>query len=167
MMLIKNLKESRKKLDIKQKDVAKLFKVDISTVSGWETGKDMIPLRKLIDYANYFNYSLDYLFGISKENIAYEPLTINLEVIAKNLKRIRKNNNMNQAYVAKRINTSQSAYSHYETATNLITTTFLFNLTKVYDKFSIDELLGRKKIKSDQVTYFFAVFPNSYILIKK
>jgi len=165
--LIKNLKESRKKLDIKQKDVAKLFKVDISTVSGWETGKDMIPLRKLIDYANYFNYSLDYLFGISKENIAYEPLTINLEVIAKNLKRIRKNNNMNQAYVAKRINTSQSAYSHYETATNLITTTFLFNLTKVYDKFSIDELLGRKKIKSDQVTYFFAVFPNSYILIKK
>ena len=111
MMLIKNLKESRKKLDIKQKDVAKLFKVDISTVSGWETGKDMIPLRKLIDYANYFNYSLDYLFGISKENIAYEPLTINLEVIAKNLKRIRKNNNMNQAYVAKNQYFSISLFS--------------------------------------------------------
>jgi len=113
-MLIKNLKESRKKLDIKQKDVAKLFKVDISTVSGWETGKDMIPLRKLIDYANYFNYSLDYLFGISKENIAYEPLTINLEVIAKNLKRIRKNNNMNQAYVAKRINTKTDFFMTFK-----------------------------------------------------
>ncbi len=145
MLLTKNLKESRKKLNIKQKDVAELFQIDISTVSGWETGKDMIPLRKLVDYANYFNYSLDYLFGISNENISYEPLTINLEVIAKNLKKIRKKNNMNQTYVAKRINTSQSAYSHYETATNLITTTFLFNLTKVYDAFSIDELLGRKK----------------------
>lgn len=147
MMLIINLRKSRELLKIKQKDVAKILKVDVSTVSGWETGKDMIPLKKLVEYSNYFHYSLDYLFGINKVNIEYEPLIINLQMIANNLKNIRKQNSLSQEYVAKKINTTQSAYSHYETATNLITTTFLFNLTKIYDSFSIDEVLGREKIE--------------------
>lgn len=145
MILVVNLRKSRKLLDIKQKDVANIFDVDISTVSGWETGKDMIPLKKLVEYANYFDYSLDYLFGISKENIPYKPLTIDLNVVANNLRKVRNLNNLSQEYIAKRINTTQSAYSHYETATNLITTTFLFNLTRIYDSFSIDEVLGRQK----------------------
>lgn len=49
-MIVKNLRESREMLDIKQKDVAKIFNVNFSTVSGWETGKDTIPLKRLIDY---------------------------------------------------------------------------------------------------------------------
>ena len=35
----------------------------------------------------YFNYSLDYLFGLTRTNDTnYLPLTINLDLIAKNLK---------------------------------------------------------------------------------
>ena len=60
-MIIKNFKESRELLDIKQKDIAEFFGVHFSTVSGWETGKDTIPLERLIDYANKYNYSLDYV----------------------------------------------------------------------------------------------------------
>ena len=66
-MIIKNLRESRERLDLKQIDVAKIFPVANSTVSGWETGKDTIPLKNLIKYANYYNYSLDYLFGLSNK----------------------------------------------------------------------------------------------------
>ena len=65
-MIVKNLKESRERLDLKQVDIAKIFPVTKYTVSGWETGKDTIPLRRLIQYANHYNYSLDYLFGLSK-----------------------------------------------------------------------------------------------------
>ena len=109
-------------------------KVNFTTVSGWETGKDTIPLKRLIEYANYFNYSLDYLFGLTRTNDTnYLPLTINLDLIAKNLKLLRK------------INTTQASYAHYENAINLIPTTFLYNLTLIYSSFSIDELLGRKK----------------------
>lgn len=147
MMLVVNLKKSRTYLKKKQKDIAEYFQVDISTVSGWETGKDSIPLRKLVQYANKYQYSLDYLFGLEEENKDYKPLIIDLKIIAKNLKDIRKRNHLSQETVAKLINTSQSAYSHYETATNLITTTFLYNLTKIYEPFSIDELLGREKIE--------------------
>ena len=38
----------------------------ILAVSGWETGKDTIPLKRLIKYANHYNLSLDYLFGLTK-----------------------------------------------------------------------------------------------------
>lgn len=145
-MIIKNLRESRELIDKKQKDIAKLMKVNFTTVSGWETGKDTIPLKRLIEYANYFNYSLDYLFGLTRTNDTnYLPLTINLDLIAKNLKLLRKKHNLTQVDVAKKINTTQASYAHYENAINLIPTTFLYNLTLIYSPFSIDELLGRKK----------------------
>lgn len=145
-MIIKNLRESRELIDKKQKDIAELMKVNFTTVSGWETGKDTIPLKRLIEYANYFNYSLDYLFGLTRTNDTnYLPLIINLDLIAKNLKLLRKKHNLTQADVAKKINTTQASYAHYENAINLIPTTFLYNLTLIYSPFSIDELLGRKK----------------------
>lgn len=144
-MIIKNFKYSREELDLKQKDIAKLFNVHFSTVSGWETGKDTIPIERLIDYANHFNYSLDYLFGVTKNNKSYAPLTLDLKLIAKNLRMIRKKNNFTQEQLAKMMNTTQASYSHYENATNMIPTVFLYNLTKIYKPFSIDALLGRKK----------------------
>ena len=145
-MIIKNLRESRELIDKKQKDIAELMKVNFTTVSGWETGKDTIPLKRLIEYANYFNYSLDYLFGLTRTNDTnYLPLTIKLDLIAKNLKLLRKKHNLTQADVAKKINTTQASYAHYENAINLIPTTFLYNLTLIYSPFSIDELLGRKQ----------------------
>lgn len=143
---MKNLRESRELLDLKQKEIAEEFKVNFTTVSGWETGKDTIPLERLVDYANRYNYSLDYLFGLTRDNTEqYEPLVLDLELIAKNLRTLRKKNNLTQEQVAKKINTTQAAYAHYETALNLIPTAFLYNLTELYKPFSIDELLGRKK----------------------
>lgn len=132
-------------LDVKQKDIAELFNVHFSTVSDWETGKDTIPIERLVDYANHYNYSLDYLFGIKNYNEEYLPLTLDLNLIAHNLKILRKKNNYTQEKLAKKLNTNQASYAHYENATNMIPTVFLYNLTTVYKPFSIDKLLGRKK----------------------
>ena len=144
-MIIKNFKYSREMLDVKQKDIAELFNVHFSTVSGWETGKDTIPIERLVDYANHYNYSLDYLFGIKNYNEEYLPLTLDLNLIAHNLKILRKKNNYTQEKLAKKLNTNQASYAHYENATNMIPTAVLYNLTTVYNPFSIDKLLGRKK----------------------
>ena len=46
-MVIKNLKSSREDLDLKQKDISKKLNIHFSTFSGWETGKDTIPLRTI------------------------------------------------------------------------------------------------------------------------
>lgn len=145
-MIIKNLRNSRENIDLKQKEIAEYFNVNYSTISGWETGKDTIPLRRLVEYANHYKFSLDYLFGITKHNDSnYNDLYIDLEIIATNLRTLSKRNGMTQDEVAKKINTSQANYAHYETAVNLIPTTFLYNLTTIYKPFSIDALLGRKK----------------------
>ena len=145
-MIIKNFKLSRENLDLKQKDIAELFSLHFSTVSGWETGKDTIPIERLIEYANEYSLSLDYLFGIVTTNRKYYPIKLDLLQLAHNLTELRLKNKYTQTEVAKKLNTSQSAYSHYETATNIIPTAFIFGLTKIYHPFSIDELFGREKI---------------------
>ena len=144
-MIIKNFKYSREMLDVKQKDIAELFNVHFSTVSGWETGKDTIPIERLVDYANHYNYSLDYLFGIKNYNEEYLPLTLDLNLIAHNLKILRKKNNYTQEKLAKKLNTNQASYAHYENARNLMSLSFLCNLSKIYKDISIDKMLGRKK----------------------
>lgn len=146
-MIVKNLRYSREQLDLKQKDLTGLFNVTYSTISGWETGKDTIPLRQLIKYANKYNYSLDYLFGLKNYNEEYEPLEIDLNIIANNLKQIRKDNKKTQQNISDVLNTSSSAYAHYENARYLIPTSFLYNLSYIYKNFSIDKVLGRKKLK--------------------
>lgn len=149
-MIIKRLRYTRETMDLKQKDLTTLFEVKQATISGWETGMDTIPLKQLIKYANKYNYSLDYLFGIKDINEDYEPLEIDLNTIGKNLRIIRKQHSMTQQDVAEILNTSASGYAHYENAINLIPTTFLFSLSLIYKDFSIDTILGRKKNTSNK-----------------
>lgn len=144
-MIIKRLKYTRESMDLKQKELTELFGVKQSTISGWETGKDTIPLKQLIKYANKYNYSLDYLFGLTDYNENYEPIVIDLNVIGKNLRIIRKQHEKTQQNIADILNTNASGYAHYENGRNLIPTSFLFGLTKIYKNFSIDGVIGRKK----------------------
>lgn len=144
-MMVKRLRETRENLDLKQVDLIDLFGVTYSTISGWETGKDTIPLKQLVKYANKYNFSLDYLLGLTDNNIEYDALVIDLEVLANNLKRLRKQYGKTQQQIADIINTSQSSYAHYENARNLIPLNFLYNLSKIYKDISIDKILGRKK----------------------
>ncbi len=144
-MKVKRLRETRENLDLKQIDLTDLFGVTYSTISGWETGKDTIPLKQLIKYANKYNYSLDYLLGLTDKNIEYKGLKINLNTLATNLRKKRKQYGKTQQQIADIINTSQSSYAHYENARYLMPLNFLYNLSKIYNDLSVDEMLGRKK----------------------
>lgn len=146
-MIIKNLRYTRENLGLKQKDLTTLFNVTYSTISGWETGKDTIPLKQLIKYANKYNFSLDYLFGLTKTNKEYQPLEIDLDIISTNLRAIRKKNKKTQEQIAKVLNTSSGGYAHYENSRYLIPTNFICSLALFYKDFSIDNVLGRKEIK--------------------
>ena len=144
-MLRTRLKDSRERLEMTQKQVALIFGVHESTVSGWETGKDPIPLAKLIKYCNLFDYSLDYILYISNTNDKYEKTyKIDRTLIGKNLRQIRIKNNHSQETVANFIKISQSCYSNYEKGKELINTFALYTIAKTYNV-SIDKLLGRIK----------------------
>lgn len=145
-MIPKNLKLSRENLDIKQKDVADFFNLSKSTISGWENGIDIIPIKKLIMYANKYSLSLDYIFGLKNYNELYSPIILDLNVLASHLLKMRKKHLLTQVQLSKLMNTSQSTYSKYETGQRIIPTIFLCELIRIYSDISIDEIFGRDKI---------------------
>ena len=144
-MLSKRLKFTRERKGMTQVELARLFGISSSTLSGWETKKDTIPFKYLIQYANEYHYSLDYLYGITNKNKEYESIEINPKEIGKNIKILRKIHGDSQRELAQKLNYSFSCICHYETGRTLVSTNFLYALSKKYNNYSIDELLGRKE----------------------
>ena len=143
-MKLDRLRDIRESLELTQADVAKIMKVHRSTFSGWETGKDSIPLQKLNKLCNFYNVSIDYATGLSnnsKNN--YKVNNINPKNVGKNLKILRKQNNLVQKDIFLPLNTTSSTYSAYETGKVLIKTDFLYAIAKKYNS-SMDLLIGKK-----------------------
>ena len=144
-MLGQQLKLIRTYNDIKQKDLSKTLNVSRSTYSGWENGTDSIPLLKLNSFCNYFNISLDYICGLTdKKNYLLYNKEIDTNILANNIKNLRKEKKLTQQFVANKIHVSQSVYSKYELGKVLILTYTLIELAKFYNV-SIDYICGKKK----------------------
>ena len=135
------MKEIRETKELKQWQIANELKVDRSTYAGWETGKDTIPLRKLYELSNYYKISIDYITGLSKKNYyIYSGDSIDLNRVAKNLKKLRIDNNLKQRDIFNMLNIASSSYSVYETGQTLIQTSFIYQIAKKYNS-SIDEII--------------------------
>ena len=57
----------RKEKHISQRAIAPLLHVSQSTYSNWENGKTEPSIKELVDIANFFEVSIDYLVGNSDE----------------------------------------------------------------------------------------------------
>ena len=57
------LKELRIKKNIKQQDLAKALNITKQSVSNWENNKRLPDINTLIQLADFYNCSLDYLVG--------------------------------------------------------------------------------------------------------
>ncbi len=139
-----NLKYIRENLEMTQKELGVVFGVDESTYRGWETGKDIIPLRHLIRFSNLYEVSIDYLLKLSATNTLYEKYKINKEYVGSRLKEVRKKSNLTQSKIAQECMISQTTYSNYEKGYYLVSTITLYTICKKHN-ISIDNLLGRKK----------------------
>ena len=144
MIIPINLKESREIKGLKSKEVSELLNVKKSTVSGYENGYDTIPIKKLIIYAHYTKFSLDFLFGLTKLKYRIKEIAINQNVVSSNLKKLRKEHNYTQKQISEKLNIAQSTESNYENGVNMIPTTYLYALSKIYKPFSIDSLFDNK-----------------------
>lgn len=130
-MLFEKLKEMREYEAKTQNETANLLHVTRSTYAGWETGKDIIPLKKLNDLANIYSVSLDYLVGL---NPVFEkrkhPLYVENQTISENIKAIRSQYEVSQKQLAQKLNTSQPNIHKYESNKSLITTMYAIEITK-------------------------------------
>lgn len=62
-MKITRIRDLREDCDKKQKDLAQYLSVDQSTYSDYENGRINVPIEQLIKIADYYNVSIDYIFG--------------------------------------------------------------------------------------------------------
>ena len=142
-MIDNNLKRCREELEMTQEELGFVFGVSRKTVSGWETAYNPIPFNKLVKFCNLYDFSLDFVLGLTKKNIKYgKKVKINKIEIGKKLKKLRNSLKLSQTNFANKCGMSQTTYSHYETGLNLITTMNAYSICKTYN-ISMDWLIGK------------------------
>lgn len=125
--------------------MAEILGVNRSTYSLWELGINIISLKSLCNFADYFNYSIDYVLGLT--NIRKNPNLIkglDLIKLGENIKRIRLQNELSQENIASTIGVTQACITRYEKALICISTSNLYKLSKEF-KISLSELCGKVK----------------------
>lgn len=65
--MIKRMKEIRLDSDKKQYEIAEYMGIKHSTYAVIENNHNIIPLKRLNDFANYFDVSIDYVFGLTNK----------------------------------------------------------------------------------------------------
>lgn len=143
MINFTRLKDIREDNDINQTQMAEILDVNRSTYSLWELGINIIPLKSLCSFADYFNYSIDYVLGLT--NIRKNPNLIkglDLIKLGNNIKELRIKNELSQENVANMIGVTQACITRYEKGLICISTSNLYKLSKEF-KTSLSELCGK------------------------
>ena len=71
-MYYRRLRDLREDHDLKQKEVAQLLDIDQRVYSNYETGKQTLPVRYLLQLADYYRTSTDYILGRTDNPVPYE-----------------------------------------------------------------------------------------------
>ena len=143
------LKDIREESELKQFTVSKHLGVSRGTYSLWELELDVIPIKRLNDFCNLFDCSIDYALGFTNEkNYLNNRKDINILLSSIRIKEARKAYKKTQEYLANKLSINRSLISKYEKGHTIISTTFLIEYVKLF-KISSDYLLGKidKKIK--------------------
>ena len=131
--------------DLIQVEMGKIIGVKRYSISNWENGREIIPLKYLNIYANYFHVSMDYLLRFSNDkNNNRNNIELDKKIIGNRLKDIRIKHNLTQRELAKILNTTHSTIGGYENGKNLILTTFAYQICIEFN-ISMDYLCGRVK----------------------
>lgn len=147
------LREIREKSGYTQNSISTLLGVSRGSYSVWEIEIDYIPIRRLNDFCNLCNVSIDYALGFS-DRYQYNNVhkKINIKKSSERLKEIRKENGRTQEYIGKKLSLDRSLLSKYEKGHTLISTTFLIEYIKLFH-ISGDYILGKidEKIKIEEL----------------
>ncbi len=141
-MYCERLKEFRLEQKLLQRDFAKILNISEITYTHYESEYYIMPLKYLINICDYFELSLDYIFGFKDINDDYSFKSTSEKIAGERLKNWRKEKHITQEKLASVLNTNRSVLANYERGRTLISTPFLYTICKKY-KISADYLLGR------------------------
>lgn len=147
LMFENNLRWCREELEMTQQELGYIFGVTDSAVRAWETAHDSIPFNKLLKFCNMYDFSLDFVCGLTRKNIKHGKFETDKVKIGNKLKELRKGLKLSQQALSDECKISQTTYSGYETGHYLINTTNLYYICKTYN-ISMDWIVGRINKKS-------------------
>lgn len=65
------IRELREDRDLTQKEIGKILNMSQTGYNQYEIGKNDIPTKILIELALFYNTSIDYLLGLTNQNLPY------------------------------------------------------------------------------------------------
>ena len=136
------LKFLRERLGKSLTDMGKILEISDSLYSRYEKEIQMLPTKHLIFLANYFDVSIDYLFGFT--NLSKYPNFKDTNTIesGKRLKEFRKEQKITQDKLSQSLNIAIGLLCEYEHGKYPISIHALYTISLKY-KISADYLLGR------------------------
>ena len=137
----------RQRNGLTQEELGKIIGVTKHSIYNWEHNLEIIPLKHLNTYANYFNVSMDYILNLTNDKTTnIENKILDKRIIGINIREIRKQNNLTQRKLSEILKTDHSTIGKYERGENLILTAFAYQICKKYN-ISMDSLCGKDKVK--------------------
>lgn len=142
--------------DLQSSEIASMLSIAKSTYSGYENDKSKPDYKTLIELANYYSVSVDYLLGNSNEHHPYAPESATAEkvdpvitiekldeknIFGKRLRVLRKEKRMTQDELGAAIKRTKFNISNYERGNrqpNICT----LRLVAEYFQVSSDYLIG-------------------------
>lgn len=131
-----------------QKEFGELLGISKSYVSDIENGYTGLSVEHVNIICNHFHVSFDYLFGFSdivnKNVILIDK--IDLKLLGRHIKEIRKELGITQERLAQKLNVSRPLVTHYEKGIRLVRTADLKGLCEL-SGYSADWYVGKLKYK--------------------
>lgn len=119
--------------DDTQQSIANILKVARASYSNWENGYCEIPIKRLVDFANYYNINIDYILCLSDIKETNDKYYYNIKELSTKLRRIRKEHENTQEQIATILNISQKTYADYENGKVKIPLSALIKFCRYYD----------------------------------
>lgn len=103
---LENLRDEK---DLLKKDVAKAIGIVESVYSEWENEKLSIPTKRIYQLSEYYEVNIDYMMKLTDKRIHIKTNNeINLDIVSKRLKEVRKSLKMTLRDLAEKYNISSS-----------------------------------------------------------
>lgn len=142
-MYKQRLKDLRENNGLQIHDISKILGFEKDTYGKYEREYVIIPIKHLNSLCNYFNISIDYIFGFTdKLCYQYSLDSINTTLTAERLKNFRKENRLTQEKLADILKVVKGTIGNYESNRSIIATPFLYTICNMYG-ISADYLLGK------------------------
>lgn len=143
MKINKVLSELRVQNNLTQQEIANIIDVGYSTYKNYEDGIQLINLEKLNFLSNYYNVSLNYIFGLSKikrtDNFQKE---IDYSYLRFSIVYLRKRARLTQKALAKEFGISVCSLRDYEHNGINIPPQYILKIAQKF-QYSIDYICGK------------------------